>query len=128
VYLLLLIANLLSLNTNTLNIISNPSNINYTQTFWISFVIPAIIGLSTAITIKSSRFHKVTHGIFLHPIPTAWDHAFGRRKENYFILFHLKSGVKFGGFYGKSSFVSTFPNEQEIYVEEVWQIEGIVKR
>ena len=110
---------------NIPSLLSNMSSINYLQTFVVSFIVPAVIGFFSAITIKSRFFHKITYGIFLHPIPTAWDHMFGRRSENYFILFHLKSGAKLGGFYGKKSFVSAFPNDQEIYVEEVWQIDGI---
>jgi len=122
-----LLAPLVNAITPIINIprlLSNTSSIDYPQTFVVSFIVPAIIGFLSAITIKSTSFHGITRGMFLHPIPTAWDHMFGRRAENYFILFHLKSGVKLGGFYGKNSFVSAFPNEQEIYVEEVWIIEG----
>jgi hypothetical protein len=55
--------------------------------------------------------------------PTGWD-AFFSRGEPCFVLFHLKGGTKVGGLYGSDSDASTFPNRQQIYVEQIWRLDG----
>lgn len=57
-----------------------------------------------------------------HPNKTAWDDFFKRRQECW-ILFHLKDGKMLGGYFGEKSYVSTFPQQPEIYVEEVWRVD-----
>ena len=62
-----------------------------------------------------------------HPTRTAWD-WFVSYHSPFFIRFILKSKDKdgkttmVGGFYGGESFASSFPEEPEIYVEEVWYL------
>jgi hypothetical protein len=51
---------------------------------------------------------------------TAWDGFFKRRQECW-ILFHMKNGKMVGGLFGASSYVSTYPHPQEIYVEKVYR-------
>ena len=58
-----------------------------------------------------------------HPSPSAWDYFFRQRKPGW-VLFHLKSGERLGGLYSTGSFSSSFPSEPDIYVEEVWRIDG----
>ncbi len=56
------------------------------------------------------------------PTKTAWDHFFCKGVRCY-MLFHLKNGMKVGGFFGPNSYVATFPQKQEIYVEQVWRVD-----
>lgn len=67
-----------------------------------------------------------------HPTRTAWDYAFSMNKSCY-ILFHLKSKTPDGkqevraGYFGNKSYVSTYPQEPEIYVQRVhYMAEGMV--
>ena len=58
----------------------------------------------------------------ISPVPTSWDYIFGTRKP-YWIILHLKDGRNIGGMYGVNSFTSSFPNPQDIYMEEVWRLD-----
>jgi hypothetical protein len=57
-----------------------------------------------------------------HPTPKAWDH-FVRANTEYWVLFHAKNGKTYGGYFGPKSYSSTYPHEQEIYVEEMWRVD-----
>jgi hypothetical protein len=66
---------------------------------------------------------RVTGGEASHPAPTAWDWFFSERADNYYVRLHLKSGEKVGGYYGENSFATSFPHEQEVYLEEAWRLD-----
>ncbi len=38
------------------------------------------------------------------------------------MLVHLKGGRIIAGYYGPNSFASSFPQDQDIYLEEVWKV------
>ena len=50
-----------------------------------------------------------------------WDYFFGLR-EPCFMLIHLKSKNTIGGLFKDSSFASSFPASEDIYLEEIWKI------
>jgi hypothetical protein len=54
--------------------------------------------------------------------PTAWDHYFNRH-PNCFVLLRLKSGGLVEGFYDKNSFASSFPEKEDLYLEEQWALD-----
>lgn len=58
----------------------------------------------------------------VHPIKKPWDYIFGKR-EPYWVIVHLKDGRKIGGKFGEESFASSFPAEEQIYMEEVWELD-----
>ncbi|MDI6795119.1 MAG: DUF6338 family protein [bacterium] len=60
--------------------------------------------------------------IFVHPIKKPWDYVFGKR-ESYWIIVHLKEGSKVGGRFDTNSFASSYPAEEQIYIEEVWNLD-----
>ncbi len=97
--------------------------IDYRSILFAAFIIPALVGFITGILPQATWFQKLFRGKLLHPTPTAWDFIFGDRTKSYLIMFHLKSGAKIGGLYSTKSYVSSFPTSQEIYIEEVWQID-----
>jgi hypothetical protein len=55
----------------------------------------------------------------LSPIKRPWDFVFGRRRE-YWVLVTLKDGEKIGGIYGRQSSSSSYPRQEQIYLEKVW--------
>lgn len=72
-------------------------------------------------------FTKFTHtkffkSHFLHPIAKPWDYFFGK-KESAWVIVHLKSGKMIGGWYGEDSFASSYPDEEQIYLEKVWKLD-----
>ena len=58
----------------------------------------------------------------IHPILKPWDYIFGRRNA-YWVIIHLQDGRKIGGKYDKNSFASSYPAEEQIYLEEVWELD-----
>lgn len=71
--------------------------------------------------IKMALTHPFIANYVISPVPTSWDYVFGGRKP-YWVILHLKDGRNIGGVYGENSFTSSFPNSQDIYLEEVWQL------
>ena len=57
----------------------------------------------------------------INPTKSAWDSFFSKR-ESYYVIVTLKNGRKIGGKYGRNSFSSTYPNPEELYLEELWQL------
>lgn len=57
-----------------------------------------------------------------HPIPKPWDYVFGKR-EPFWIILHLKDGRKVGGRFDGNSFASSYPAEEQIYLEELWELD-----
>lgn len=56
-----------------------------------------------------------------YPTKSAWD-VFFRRRQECWILFHLKNGKLLGGYFGEKSYATAFPQPSEVYVEEVWRV------
>lgn len=57
-------------------------------------------------------------------IPKAWDHFFRNRRKACWVLVHLKGGGLVGGVFSKNSFASSYPDPEDLYLEEVWQVSG----
>lgn len=57
-----------------------------------------------------------------HPVGKPWDFVFSRRESCYVIIF-LKGGRRIGGYYGPESFVSSYPYEEQIFIEKVWRVD-----
>lgn len=60
------------------------------------------------------------------PYPTAWDYFFDKR-EPAFVLVHLKNGKKIGGFYGDSSYATSFPRDGSLYLQTVIKVDDAGK-
>lgn len=89
----------------------------YLTLAFVVLVAPALL----AVTTRAVRGLRALRGWLVHPTPTAWDDFFGRA-PNVWVLCHLKSGAKIGGFFGQESFASGFPAPAELYIEKVWRV------
>lgn len=58
----------------------------------------------------------------IHPIQKPWDYVFGKR-EPFWIIAHLKDGKTIAGKYDTDSFASSYPAEEQIYLEELWHVD-----
>lgn len=54
--------------------------------------------------------------------PTAWDYVFGKREE-YSVIVHFKTGNIIGGKYSIDSYTSSYPYSNDIYIEELWELD-----
>lgn len=84
---------------------------------------PAILGALVAAFRRfeglQKWFRKATG---IHPAPTAWDFAFTTFKTG-FVRVRLLDGRLLGGFYGGDSFASSFPEPQDVFVEQAWSLD-----
>lgn len=63
-----------------------------------------------------------TAAYFRHPIQKPWDYVFGLKKP-FWMIVHLKDGRRVGGRFYVNSFASSYPAEEQIYLEEVWNLD-----
>lgn len=67
------------------------------------------------------------------PFPTSWDYYFGKRRKC-FVLVHLKNGKKIAGYFGSSSYATSFPRQGDLYLEKVIKVDkngkfiGVISR
>jgi len=61
--------------------------------------------------------------IIIDPIPKAWD-GFFIRGIPCFMLIHLKDGQIIGGLYAYESAASSYPESEDLYLQEVWEIDN----
>lgn len=79
------------------------------------FVVPAML----AILWRYIRECDFIQKFVPHPTTKPWDHVFSKR-QTYWMIVTLKNGNKIAGKYGSASFVSSYPAEEQIYLEEEW--------
>ncbi len=94
---------------------------------WLVFLvlIPVIVGAVTGAVSNRTLLYKALKKIRLnpiHPTPSAWDWTFSDLNEQY-ILVKLNNGSMFGGFLGADSFISSDPDERDLYIEEIFGID-----
>ena len=58
----------------------------------------------------------------IHPMRKPWDYVFSMRQV-YWVIVHLRDGRKIGGRFDRKSFASSYPADEQIYIEEVWQLD-----
>lgn len=85
------------------------------------FVVPAFLGWLGNYLLRS-RWLRQFARLTVHPDPMAWDHIFNQNKP-YWVVFDLKNGKRVGGYYSDKSFVSRYPDDQDIYVEQMWYLD-----
>jgi hypothetical protein len=85
------------------------------------FVVPACLGWLGNYLLRSHRLRQFAR-LTAHPDPMAWDYIFNRNRS-YWVIFHLKNGKMIGGYYSGQSFVSRYPDDQDIYVEQIWHLD-----
>jgi len=87
--------------------------------FVILFVAPIVLAFAYWSLRNTDLFLK--H--FRHPIPKPWDYVFGKQ-ESFWVIVEFFDGTKIGGIYDVDSFSSSFPMEEQIYLQQVWEVNG----
>lgn len=65
---------------------------------------------------------KIISSRIVNPILKPWDLKFGDG-EPAWVIVHLTDGRLIGGLYQENSFVSSYPAEEQIYLEQVWKLD-----
>ena len=111
------------------------SSFNYIVTIWLSFLVKdthfAWIYFVAAMIVFPVLWpillKRILNSTFLKKkiisiIPKSWDYFFSR-KECCFMLIHLNNGRIIGGLYGPDSFASSYPEKEDLYLQEVWKVD-----
>ena len=83
---------------------------------------PAAIGVLAGLAVQKEWLYNVLRFVKLEPvhgIPSAWDWKFMRADQQW-ITVHLKDGTDILAVYRKDCFVSTDPNERDLYLSNVY--------
>lgn len=56
------------------------------------------------------------------PVRRPWDWVFFQL-ESTWVIVHLHDGRKIGGIWGTRSYASSFPVKEQIYLEQIWQLD-----
>ncbi|WP_375407015.1 DUF6338 family protein [uncultured Amnibacterium sp.] len=59
--------------------------------------------------------------LVVNRVPTAWDHA-GHQQNGVFVRVTRADGTIVGGFYGKGSFMSGYPEHRDIFIAQQWRV------
>ena len=93
-----------------------------THFVWVYYVCFLLLPFLWPIFLKAILSTKLLKEKTISPIPKSWDYFFFRRKEC-FMLIHLNNERIIGGLYGAESFASSYPEEEDVYLQEVWKID-----
>lgn len=84
-------------------------------------IICVVPGLWPIVLLKMSSWRPIAKHV-IHPIQKPWDYVFGRR-EPFWVIVHLADGRRIGGRFDRKSFASSYPATEQIYMEEVWELD-----
>lgn len=88
------------------------------------FVGPAILGALLGLNAREGFIRNLAMKLGFNPVhvmPTAWDWKFSGMPEQW-VLVTLKNGTRFAGYCGLGSFISSDPNERDIYLDQVYEM------
>lgn len=85
----------------------------------IGFIVMPILWAYTYLKIIN---WKIISNRIIHPILRPWDLKFSDGKPAWIIV-HLKDGRLIGGKYQENSYASSYPAEEQIYLEQVWRLD-----
>lgn len=94
---------------------------------WIIFIFvgPLVAGVLLGLNVRHNLFRRLLQFCNLqvvHGFPTAWDWKFSKMTQQW-VLVTLKDGTQFCGFYSSNSFTSSAPNERDIYIQQIYNID-----
>jgi uncharacterized protein DUF6338 len=91
--------------------------------FAILFGIPVLLGLIYSLLVASGSARWLRGFLNIpEPLQTAWDYYF-RQKPGCWVRVILKSGQVIAGLFGPSSFASSFPGKQDLYLEKLLSLD-----
>jgi len=82
-------------------------------------IVPSLLPFAWKGILKLTFVKNIT----INPIPKAWDNFFIRGIPC-FMLIHLKDSQIIGGLYAYESAASSYPEAEDLYLQEVWEIDN----
>jgi hypothetical protein len=90
--------------------------------FWVYFLVLFIFSLGCPVLLKCLLSIKFLKNKIINIMPKSWDYFFNKR-ECCFMLIHINDGKIIGGLYGPDSFASSYPEKEDVYLQETWKID-----
>jgi hypothetical protein len=92
--------------------------------------LPAAVGALSSLKLRVIRLNKIDGGTTLRvvslnnyrPTPLAWDWVAERFLKRQFVRVRLPDGVFVGGWFAGHSYLSTYPQPRDIYIEVAWRL------
>jgi hypothetical protein len=88
------------------------------------FVLPALVGALLGLNAREQWARRLLRKLRInpvHPLETAWDWRFGKCAECYVIV-TMKNEIKWYGFLGEQSFMSSSPKERDLFLERTYDL------
>lgn len=76
---------------------------------------------------KAAALMRVSAWTRYDPRPTAWDLAFETAEEGWYVRIKMADGSWFAGYWGASSWASTYPDPHSVFVEAEYQVDSTGK-
>jgi hypothetical protein len=91
--------------------------------YWLAIVALILFGpIAWAFILRALFKSKAIASRIQIPFPTPWDYFFDLRQPT-FLLITLTNGSRVGGFWGPDSYAGSFPNDGDIYLEAVYDLD-----
>lgn len=89
-------------------------------------IVPAVLaavgaGMTKYIPRLRNQWPKIPR-LSYEPTPRAWDWAFGHTKKTTYVRILTTDGRWIGGRFASKSFVSSYPEPREMFIEEAWRM------
>jgi hypothetical protein len=87
------------------------------------FLAPPLIGLAWVNMRRSHRLRRFMARLTdIDPSPTSWDFVFSQGRP-FLVKAKLRDGERVGGLFGLASNASFYPEAQDLYLEEAWELD-----
>jgi hypothetical protein len=104
---------------NTPKLVSRSPLLYYVGNFALFFLFPVVWPIAL---LRLMQWQFVAKHV-IHPVLKPWDYFFGKREPSWVIVY-LKNGWVIGGKFDAKSFASSYPAKEQIYIEELWQLDA----
>lgn len=95
---------------------------------WVAFVLVVVLPATLAVAVHAWTTWRAYPSMswserfrVYDPTPTAWDFASSRSGPG-FVRILTKDGAWVGGYAGADSFLTSYPEPREVYLQEAWQM------
>ncbi len=118
----------LAIALSVMKIISEQFRVSMPEIYYLPILVilvPTILGIIIGVSTKNGWGRRIVNRIGFHPVhvmPTAWDWKFSAYKEE-LVLVTLKDETKIAGYISGGSFMSSDPEERDIYIEKLYELE-----
>jgi len=94
--------------------------------FWcvtaLCLILPPILGLLVGWLQRERWFGKLDWLPIKSSIPKAWDYVFSQERARW-VLVTLTDDTRVAGFFGGDSFASSYPNDEDLYIQQVHAVD-----